>query len=62
MTKSIRTLLVGFVAGLLLLPATLAQTAQIRGQIVDSTGAAVPGASITVRNVAAGLTRETVSN
>ncbi|MFB3825987.1 MAG: TonB-dependent receptor domain-containing protein [Bryobacteraceae bacterium] len=40
----------------------LAQTAQITGRITDASAAIIPGASLTVRNVATGLERKISSN
>ena len=40
----------------------LAQTAQVTGRITDQAGAIVPGAQITVTNLATSVSRETVSN
>jgi hypothetical protein len=38
------------------------QTAQITGRVTDSTGAVVPGTSITVTNVATGVDRKAATN
>src|SRR5438093_12462489 len=48
----------------LLLPslAAFAQTAQITGRITDTTGAVIPGTSITVTNVATAADRNVRSN
>lgn len=43
-------------------PLAFAQNAEITGRVTDQTGAAVPGAAITVINVANSQTRATVSN
>src|SRR6187200_3001155 len=40
----------------------LAQTAQVSGRVSDTTGAVVPGANITITNVATSLTRNTQTN
>ncbi|MCI0663681.1 MAG: TonB-dependent receptor [Acidobacteria bacterium] len=37
-------------------------TAELRGQIVDSTGAVIPGASITITDVSKGSTRSTITD
>ena len=51
------------VAGVLLLATNLfSQTAQITGRVTDATGAVVPGASITVLNVATGVDRKLTTN
>jgi outer membrane receptor protein involved in Fe transport len=42
--------------------AAYAQTAQVTGRITDTSGATVPGATVTVTNQATGTTRVTVSN
>lgn len=39
-----------------------AQTAQITGRVIDSTGAVMPGTSITVKNVATGVDRKVTTN
>ena len=55
--------LVSVVAGILLLGGARARgqtaTTQITGTVVDATGAAIPGARVTVQNEATGATRET---
>src|SRR5947199_8283596 len=61
------TLHFGLLAGLILFAsvASLAQTpdtASIRGQIVDSNGAAIPGAHIVLTNEQTGLRREAQSD
>ena len=58
-----RTVGLTLVLAALALPA-LAQriTATIRGTVTDTTGAVVPGATVTVRNENTGLTRSTVTN
>ncbi len=38
------------------------QTAQVNGRVIDPSGAAVPGVQITIRNVATGTERESVTN
>ncbi len=43
-------------------PWCLAQTAQITGRVTDSTGAVIPGTSITVTNVATGAERKVTTN
>jgi len=40
----------------------LAQTAQVTGRVNDQSGAAVPGVQITIKNVATGTERQTVTN
>ncbi len=55
-----RVLLV--IAGLCYTGAALAQTAQITGRVTDSTGAVVPGTTITVRQVATGIDRKVATN
>jgi len=57
-------LALAFISGAAWITPVQAQTstANIEGTVVDPTGAVVPGASITVSNVATGLTRETISN
>ena len=55
-----RTWLVGllaFVVWIALAPSALAQNAQITGSVKDSSGAIIPGATVTARNVDTGLTR-----
>jgi outer membrane receptor protein involved in Fe transport len=42
--------------------AALSQTAQVTGRVSDATGAVVPGAQITLTNIATGINREAVSN
>jgi hypothetical protein len=42
--------------------ALFAQTAQITGRVTDATGAVVPGATVTVTNVATGAERRVVTN
>jgi len=37
-------------------------TASIRGTVTDSSGAIVPGATVTVRNESTGFSRTTVTN
>src|SRR5437763_10031464 len=46
-----------FVFSLALAPAVQAQNAQITGVVKDSSGAIIPGATVTARNVDTGLTR-----
>ncbi|HET7618262.1 MAG TPA: carboxypeptidase regulatory-like domain-containing protein [Vicinamibacterales bacterium] len=48
---------------LLALPANAQQgTTELRGRVVDSQGGVLPGVTVTVRNQATGMFRETVSN
>ena len=64
MKKCFATLALAFEIAALGLPSLLhAQglTGQISGVITDATGAVMPGAVVTIRNVGTGLTRETVS-
>ena len=60
-----RTWFVGLLAiviGILLAPsAAFAQNAQITGSVKDSSGAIIPGATVTARNVDTGLTRTAVT-
>jgi outer membrane receptor protein involved in Fe transport len=42
--------------------ASFAQTAQVTGRISDAAGAVVPGAQVTVTNLATGINREAASN
>ena len=60
-----RTWLVGllaFVVWIVLAPSALAQNAQITGSVKDSSGAIIPGATVTARNVDTGLTRVAVTD
>ena len=60
-----RTWLVGllaFVIWIVLAPSALAQNAQITGSVKDSSGAIIPGATVTARNVDTGLTRVAVTD
>src|SRR5260221_8746879 len=60
-----RTWLVGllsFVVWIVLAPSALAQNAQITGSVKDSSGAIIPGATVTVRNVDTGFSRTAVTN
>src|SRR5258707_1034215 len=60
-----RTWLIGWLAltiWMLLAPAALAQNAQITGSVKDSSGAIIPGATVTARNVDTGLTRVAVTD
>src|SRR5262245_50569333 len=50
------------VAGLLFGPPLAAQEASVTGRVSDSTGAVVPGATITLSNTATAVTIETVTN
>jgi hypothetical protein len=57
--------LLSIVAFVLLLPAAvLAQVEQaaITGRVFDQSGAVIPGATVTVKRVETGITRETVTN
>jgi hypothetical protein len=59
-----RTWFVGLMAiviWILLAPSALAQNAQITGLVKDSSGAIIPGATVTARNVDTGLTRTAVT-
>jgi len=38
------------------------QTASIAGSVTDASGAPVPGAKVSVKNLATGIARDTVSN
>lgn len=51
-------------AGTLLAPASRAQTFRgtVVGTVTDASGAAIPGAKVTVRNVATGLERDTLTS
>ena len=60
-----RTWFVGLLAiviWILLAPSALAQNAQITGSVKDSSGAIIPGATVTARNVDTGLTRVAVTD
>ena len=60
-----RTWFVGLLAiviGILLAPSAFAQNAQITGSVKDSSGAIIPGATVTARNVDTGLTRAAVTD
>ena len=60
-----RTWFVGLLAiviGILLAPSAFAQNAQITGSVKDSSGAIIPGATVTARNVDTGLTRTAVTD
>src|SRR2546423_1509929 len=50
---------VGWIA---LAPAVFAQNAQVSGVVKDQSGAVIPGATVTARNVETGLTRVAVSD
>jgi len=58
---ALRALALGLL-GLLWTGAALAQTAQITGRVTDPSGAVIPGASITVANVATGVDRQVTTN
>lgn len=61
--KSLRVVLFALLAVFGTSSLALAQdTGQITGTIVDSSGAAFPGAQVTITNQSAGITRNTVSN
>ena len=47
---------------LALAPSALAQNAQITGTVKDSSGAIIPGATVSARNVDTGLTRVAVTD
>ena len=53
---------VALIASLMLPSRAHAQTASISGTVTDSSGAAVPGASIELRNTATGATRTVVTD
>jgi hypothetical protein len=53
--------LLSIVIGILLAPSAFAQNAQITGSVKDSSGAIIPGATVTARNVDTGLTRTAVT-
>ena len=60
-----RTWFVGLLAvviWILLAPSALAQNAQITGLVKDSSGAIIPGVTVTARNVDTGLTRVAVTD
>src|SRR6266516_6518625 len=60
-----RTWFVGlfaFMVWILLAPSAFAQNAQITGSVKDSSGAIIPGATVTARNVDTGLTRVAVTD
>src|SRR6476660_2796162 len=60
-----RTWFVGLLAiviGILLAPSAFAQNAQITGSVKDSSGAIIPGATVTARNVDTGFSRVGVTD
>ena len=60
-----RTWLVGVLSvtvWIVLAPSALAQNAQITGVVKDSSGAIIPGATVTARNIDTGLTRIAVTD
>src|SRR5262245_48554124 len=60
-----RTGLIGFIAALLLAAhatTAYAQNAQINGAVKDSSGAVIPGATVTARNLETGLLRTAVTD
>ena len=54
--------LLAVVVWIALAPSALAQNAQITGTVKDSSGAIIPGATVTARNVDTGLTRVAVTD
>src|SRR5215208_3447289 len=54
--------LAAVILSLALAPAAFAQNAQITGTVKDSSGAIIPGATITARNTDTGLTRVGVTD
>ena len=59
------SVLLGALLALSSLPAALAQAVNagdIRGVVTDSTGASVPGATVTVLNVDTGVTKDYTTN
>jgi outer membrane receptor protein involved in Fe transport len=61
MKQLIRYLLLAVMV-LTIAQAARSQTAQVTGRVSDQTGAVVPGAQITLTNIATGINREAVSN
>jgi hypothetical protein len=64
MRKVLAVVVLGILAGLTFAPGAVAQAlyGALVGTVTDETGAALPGASITVTQTATNLSRETVSN
>src|SRR5436190_9912699 len=62
--QHMRRSLLGIFMVLLMATPLLAQqgTTELRGRVVDSQGGALPGVTVTVRNQATGMFRETVSS
>lgn len=63
--RLIRAILSFILLSTICTPAIAAQspsTATLRGRVLDQSGAAVPGATVTVTNTATGLTRETTTD
>ena len=59
--RSVRLLLASLVL-VLVSSVTYAQTSSVSGVVVDPAGGVVPGATVVVKNVATGVTYETVSS
>jgi hypothetical protein len=51
-----------FLALMLAIPGAFAQTAQVTGLVTDPSGTIVPGATVSIRNVATGIVSEAVTN
>ena len=59
--KSVMLTLVVFLASAVLLAQAQATTADLAGTVVDPNGAVVPGATVTAKNIATGITRTVTS-